>query len=317
MKMIDLPEVSPESARAKLEAALGDKIEQNRSLAEFSTFKTGGKALFFIEAETPEEISLSIKTANSISLPFVVIGGGSNLLISDGGYYGLVIKVHTVGIKLSGETDIICAAGEKLMDLVEFAADNSLSGIEFASGIAGTVGGAIFGNAGAYGGEVKDIITEISLITKDGDIKTVPPEYCKFEYRESYLKETKDIVFSAKFSLEKGDKDQIRKQIDETLAIRASKHPVEGKTAGSFFKNIIDPSQEYGKLPAGKLLEEIGAKEISVGGAAVYEKHANMIINKDNATSKDIRELADILKEKVFEKFGIMLEEEVISIGDF
>lgn len=294
---------------------LKNKLEVNKPLAPFSTFKTGGPAKWFILADSVEILAESIKMAHQEKLDYVVIGGGSNLLIADDGFDGLVIKVALMGINLLNETEIECSAGESLMDLIRFTAENSLSGLEFASGIAGTVGGAIYGNAGAYGGEIKDVITVITLIDREGNIKKVTPEYCKFGYRDSYLKKSHEIVAQANFRLEKGNKDIINKKIEEILTTRAGKHPVDGKTAGSFFKNIPDPKEPYGKLAAGKLLEEAGAKELAVGGAAVYEKHANMIINRGKATSKDIRELADMMKKKVYDKFGIELEEEVITIG--
>ena len=204
-----------------------------------------------------------------------------------------------------------------MMDLVNFSADNALTGLEFASGIFGLVGGAIYGNAGAYGGEIADIIKEITLVDMDGNIKKVDANYCEFGYRDSLLKKSNEVVIDALFELSAGEKTDIRSKIDEIIAIRAKKHPVEGKCAGSFFKNIPDPREKYGKLPAGRLLEQAGCKGLKVGGAQVFEKHANIIVNRGDATSSDIRKLADIMKERVSEKFGILLEEEVIQIGQF
>lgn len=313
--MLDLKEVNTKMPQSATFENLKNKLEPNKPLAPFSTFKTGGPAQWFILADSVELLSDAIKMARAEQLNYVVIGGGSNLLISDDGFDGLVIKVALKGIQLIDKTQIDCFAGEDLMALIRFAEENGLTGLEFASGIAGTVGGAIYGNAGAYGGEIKDVLTEVTLVDCEGNIKKVNPAYCKFRYRDSYLKKSKEIVARASFKLEKGNKESISKKIEEILTTRAGKHPVDGKTAGSFFKNIPDPKEPYGKLAAGKLLEEAGAKQLSVGDAAVYEKHANMIINRDNATSKDIRELADMMKKIVFEKFGIELEEEVITIG--
>jgi len=315
--MLDLKEVNTKMPHSATFENLKNKLEENKPLAEFSTFNTGGPAKWFVLADTVEILAEALKMAHQKQIKHVVIGGGSNLLISDDGFDGLVIKVALKGLKLASETIIECSAGESLMDLIRFMAENSLTGLEFASGIAGTVGGAIYGNAGAYGGEIKDVLTSVTLVDVEGNIKKVAPDYCKFQYRDSYLKKSKEIVAQACFSFEKGNKDIINQKIEEILAIRAGKHPVDGKTAGSFFKNIPDPKEKYGKLAAGKLLEEAGAKELVVGGAAVYEKHANMIINTNNATSKDIRELADMMKKKVYDKFGIELEEEVITIGKF
>lgn len=301
----------------EISAAFLEKLEKDKPLAPFTTFKTGGSAKYFIAVKSVDELSGVIKGALQNSLDFIIIGGGSNLLISDNGYDGLIIKIDIKGLSLEDDTHIRSGSGELLMDLVNFATKNSLSGLEFASGIYGFVGGAICGNAGAYGGEIKDILEEITLVDKNGEIKKVTVDYCKFSYRNSYLKESGEIVTEALFRLTNGDKKAIEERVNEIVEIRSGKHPVSGMSAGSFFKNIPDASQPYGKLPAGKLLEEVGVKGLKVGGAQVYEKHANMIVNTGNATSKDIRELADIMKRKVFEKFNIELEEEVVSIGEF
>jgi UDP-N-acetylmuramate dehydrogenase len=213
-------------------------------------------------------------------------------------------------------TAISCGAGEDLTTLVEFAAKNGLSGLEFAAGIWGTVGGAIYGNAGAYGGEVGARVESLTLVEPSGDVKDVDRDYCRFGYRDSYLKSSGDIVVEARFRLETGDVEEIRRKVDEIVAIREVKFPPDGKSAGCFFKNIPDPKEKFGKLPAGRLLEQVGAKGMSVGGARVFDKHANIIVNTGSATSKDIRLLADKLKEKVFAEFGIRLEEEIIQVGD-
>jgi UDP-N-acetylmuramate dehydrogenase len=315
--MTGLPKVSKKLESDNLKKLLGEKLEFKKALASFTSFNTGGPAKYFISANSEEEIKKAVNSAVQLEIPFFIIGGGSNLLVSDKGFDGLIIKIDIIGIELENESDIICGAGENLMNLIEFCVENSLTGFEFASGIWGSVGGAVCGNAGAYGGEIKDILTSITIIKNDGTIEQVDKDYCQFQYRDSYLKKTGDIVINARFRLKKGNKDVIRKRVDEIIEIRNSKHPVKGKSAGSFFKNIPDDSEPYGKLPAGKLLEEAGAKEMSVGGASVYHKHANMIVNDGSATSKDIRKLADNMKETVFEKFGIMLEEEVVSVGEF
>ena len=315
--MTEQLELNIEMQKQKLLELFGKPLKFDFPLAEFSSFQTGGKAAYFIIVHTIEQAQKAVSVASEHNISFIIIGGGSNLLISDSGYDGLVIKINILGLELVDETTIKCGAGEELMALVSFAKDNSLKGIEFAAGIWGSVGGAVYGNAGAYGGEIKDVLNTIVLIDRKGQLKTVEPEYCKFGYRDSYLKESQEIVLSITLKLQVGNKIELQAQIDKTLAVRASKHPISQFCAGSFFKNIPDKNEKYGKLPAGRLLEEVGAKKISVGGAKVYEKHANIIINDGSATSKDIRDLADILKQKVFDKFGIILEDEVISIGTF
>lgn len=315
--MVEQLSVKAAHSRHQMSDAFGLALEFDKQLGKFTTFKTGGPARFFLKVKSAQETSDTVKTAQKLGIPFYLIGGGSNLLISDSGIDGLVVKVDVRGLKIVEQTNILCGAGEDLMALINFAADNSLTGLEFASGIWGTVGGAIFGNAGAYGGEIKDVTKEITLVNKTGNIKKVDTAYCGFTYRGSNLKQSKEIVIDTFFELKKGDKKEIKKRIQEILDIRASKHPVEGNSAGSFFKNIPDPTQPYGKLPAGRLLDEVGCKGLSVGGARVYEKHANIIVNTGTATSADIRHLADIMKQRVLDKFGILLEEEVIQLGQF
>jgi UDP-N-acetylmuramate dehydrogenase len=155
------------------------------------------------------------------------------------------------------------------------------------------------------------------VVGDDGRTKILSTEDCGFSYRHSALKESSDIIVTARFKLTPGDRDKIQARVDEILAAREGKHPVEGRSAGCFFKNIPDPDAEHGKLPAGRLLDEAGAKELKVGGARVYEKHANIIVNSGNASSKDIRQLADMMKKRVFDRFGVELQEEVQQIGRF
>jgi len=316
-EMVEQLSVKPDLTRSQMLEAFGPSLEFEKQLGLFTTFKTGGPAKFFLKVKSAQEASVALKTAKRLNLPFFLIGGGSNLLISDYGIDGIVVKVDVRGLKIIDQTNILCGAGEDLMALINFAAVNGLTGLEFASGIWGTVGGAIFGNAGAYGGEIKDVTREITLVDITGNIKKVDRDYCKFTYRGSNLKQTREIVIDTFFELKKGDKIKIRERIDEILTIRSTKHPIEGKSAGSFFKNIPDPTQPYGKLPAGKLLDEVGCKGLSVGGAQVYEKHANIIVNTGTATSSDIRKLADLMKQRVLDKLGILLEEEVIQLGQF
>lgn len=314
--MVEQLSVTPVFSRSDLVAAFGERLSFDEPLSKYSSFQTGGPARYFLSAQTEEQICHAVAIADRLGLAFFLLGGGSNLLVSDDGFDGLVIHVQVKGLSLVSPTEIECGAGESLMALVNFACESSLTGFEFAAGIWGSVGGAIFGNAGAYGGEIAHVLTSIRLVDRKGKSKVVPPEYCRFAYRDSYLKKTREIVTSCRITLRRGIKSDIRGKIDEILASRAGKHP-DRLTAGSFFKNIPDASQPHGKLPAGKLLEEAGAKSLSVGGARVYEKHANIIVSDGTATSKDIRQLADMMKAKVFERCGIRLEEEVMPVGKF
>lgn len=315
--MVDKTSVTANIPRPTLLEAFGEKLEFDRPLAGFTSYKTGGPAKYFLSAHSAEEIVAAVRAARQLDLPHFLIGGGSNLLISDAGFDGLIIKVDVRGLKLAGETQIDCGAGEDLMALVNFATENSLTGLEFAAGIWGSVGGAIYGNAGAFGGEIGTVTSAVTLVDREGNIKEVAPDYCRFGYRDSYLKVTHEIVTRVLFSLQPGDHAVIRDRVQEILTLRDGKHPNTGRSAGCFFKNIPDPTQPYGKLPAGKLLEESGAKELQVGGARVFEKHANIIVNTGTATSTDIRRLADLMKQRVREKFDIELQEEVIQVGTF
>ncbi|MFZ5981660.1 MAG: UDP-N-acetylmuramate dehydrogenase [Candidatus Zixiibacteriota bacterium] len=308
---------NPDLTMAKLLGAFGPNLEFSKDLAGLSSFKTGGKARYFISVGSGSEIAKAVKAAGKLNIPSFVIGGGTNLLISDKGFDGLIIKVDITGMELQAETGIICGAGEQLGTLVNFAAENALTGLEFAAGIWGTVGGAIYGNAGAYGGEMANVVAELTLVNSSGELKTVLGEYCRFGYRDSYLKTTREIIVKALFRLEKGDKTAIRNKIEEIMRDRDRKFENVGNSAGCFFKNIPDPNQPHGKLSAGQLLDNAGVKQLEVGGAKVFEKHANIIVNNGNATSKDIRQLADIMKKKVKDKFGVELAEEIIQIGEF
>ncbi len=306
----------PVSAYNRLKEAFPRLIETQVSLAEHSSFGVGGPADLFVRVRTTGQLCELIKAANELGVPFEVIGAGTNLLVADRGCRGLVICNCIMGLEVSGRR-ITIAAGEDYMALVNAASVVGLTGMEFAAGIWGTVGGAVVGNAGAYGSEICDVMVEAEIVDRKGDIRTEKTPYFEFDYRSSKLKKTREIVVSATVELKPGEKEQISSRVQEILTIRGEKHPRIPNSAGSFFKNIVDPTQPYGKLPAGKLLDEVGAKELSHGGARVYEKHANILINSGTATAQDIRELADILRERTLEKHGIRLEEEVVSIGEF
>jgi len=303
--------------RSKVAAAFGADIEFDKELAPYSSYATGGKAKYFMAAATTRQVEHAVRSARKLGLPFFLLGGGSNVLISDSGYDGLIVKMDIKGLNVVDEVDIECGAGEDLMSLVDFATEQSLTGLEFAAGIWGSVGGAIYGNAGAFGGEIGSVLSRATLVDCDGRIKEVDRDYCRFGYRHSYLKVSREVVVQARFHLARAGREAIEERVEEILTIRKTKHPVDECTAGCFFKNIPDPAEKYGKLPAGRLLDEAGAKGMSVGGARVFEKHANIIVNDGNATSKDISDLADKLKKTVYDKFGITLQEEVVRVGKF
>jgi len=314
--MVTQPRVSPDWPASKLIEIFGAELEFSRPLAPLTSFETGGPARYFLVARSVDEVVRAVKGAARLGIPVFVMGGGSNLLVSDDGFDGLVIRIELLGLSLIDDRTVEAGGGESLLDLVNFATGHSLSGFEFAAGIWGSVGGAIYGNAGAYGGEVGQVLDRVILIDTSGVVKPVGPEYMQFDYRYSVLKETREVVASAAFKLTPGDRIEIETRVDEILSRRAERHP-DRRTAGCFFRNIPDASQEHGKMPAGRLLEEAGAKELCVGGARVYDKHANIIVNAGGATSKDIRQLADMMKKKVLDRFGIELREEIQQLGSF
>lgn len=307
----------PDVRRAGLKAKLGPALEFDKELAPFTGYKTGGRAECYVLARSADDVVQAVTAAKELAVPFFLLGGGSNVLVSDHGYDGLIVKIDCRGMKVINELEITCGAGEQLMDLVNFAVENSLAGMEFASGIHGTVGGAIYGNAGAYGGDVGSLVSSLTLVTRSGEMSDVDAEYCRFGYRDSYLKTTGDVVINSVLALKRGDRPALKERVAEILQTRNAKFPPDARSAGCFFKNVPDPDSEHGKLPAGKLLEEVGAKGMTVGGAGVLPTHANILVNTGSATSKDISQLADLLKEKVLERFGIELQEEVVRIGEF
>jgi len=294
----------------------GSRVVADRPLADLVTFGIGGRAALFTEVSSTEELAEIVTAAGESRIPFFMLGGGSNLLVSENGYNGLIIRNIITGMT-AHETYIEVGAGEELRNLVNFATENQLTGLEFATGIYGTVGGAIFGNAGAYGSETGAVLESAELVDRKGRIRTEQTTYFEFGYRSSILKRTGEFVTRAKFALKMGKKELIRQRVDEIFALRARKLPQDALTAGCFFKNIPDSREEYGKLSAGKLLDEIGAKSLRCGDARVFEHHANIIVNDGTASAADVRRLAEQLKLKVKEKFGIELQEEITYLGEF
>ncbi len=299
-----------------------------------TTFMIGGPADAFIEANSPEGLLKAVKGARALGIPYFILGGGSNLLINDKGISGIVIKnryknitildAQNSGYLLSSDGPVegddsvflLIGSGTKLSEIVNFACDNALSGCEFLAGIPGTFGGAVYGNAGAYGKSVGDLLVMAKLIDSSSAINCVERDYFNFGYRTSRLKSTEELLLSAVIKLCRGDEKKIKTEVDSIITNRHLKHPPEYLgCAGSFFKNIAPVTPNARRIAAGYFLELAGAKEVKYGCAEVYSKHANFIINPGGATCADVRELSRVLKSKVLEKFGLLLEEEVIYIG--
>ncbi len=275
-------------------------------LARFTTFRIGGPADFYFEPEDKEDLLNLIKYLKEINYPFIIIGNGSNVLISDEGFRGVAINLESGfnQINVNGNR-VYAESGIRLSKFVDTCIEHSLVGVENLAGIPGTLGGAILMNAGAYGGEISDYILTVEVL-HDNDYKFLQKEDCGFAYRKSNLEGK--IIISAEFELPTGDKEKAKERRKELLLRRNETQPVEFPNAGSIFKN---PSGDY----AGRLIEEAGLKGLVIGGAKVSEKHANFIINFNNASAKDVIALMKIIQEKVLEKFGVLLEPEIKLIG--
>ena len=292
------------------------QILYDEPMAAHTTMRVGGPADRMAVVQTEEELRETLISCTRQGIPCTVIGKGSNLLVGDAGYRGTVIL--TAG-SLNGtevvreETDTVligAKSGVVLMALSVFAAEQGLSGLEFASGIPGTVGGAVRMNAGAYGGEMRDVTAEVTLLGRDGTVRSVSGEEMRFSYRHSVLMETGEIVLSARFRLRRGDRTEIRRTMDELLEKRRSKQPLEYPSAGSTWKR---PEGYF----AAKLIEEAGCKGLSVGDAQISEKHAGFLINKGHATAAQIRSLMREVERRVYESSGVRLTPEVELLGEW
>ncbi len=298
------------------------QIVDNYPLKNITTLQIGGPAKKFIEVETQAELIEAIKYAKDNNLEYLVIGGGSNLLVNDAGINSLVIKNEITGIASQGPA-LQVQSGTILQDLVDYSIQHGLSGLHKMTGIPGTVGGAIFGNAGAYGQTISDHIVSVVI---PGN--ALSKDECGFNYRDSNFKKTQDIILEITFQLAKGDPKILQQEADDVLAKRLIKYPKGIKCPGSFFKNIVAstlpkdvldkiPPEKimYGKLPAGYLLEQVGAKGQKLDGIEVAPYHANLFINKGGGTAQAFYNLAKKYAQKVKQKFGITLEPEVQLIN--
>ena len=285
------------------DAVMGEEMSRNTS------FKTGGPCGVRISPSDAEQVKAIINKADELNIPYVVLGNGTNILVPDEGLKKAVIIVgdKMAEISLEGDDTLSFSAGTNLVSLCRFALENSLSGLEFAFGIPGTCGGAVFMNAGAYGGEIKDVLTEVTHLTPDMKIETISAEKADLSYRHSVYKTNGCVILSAKVKLHKDNKEDIKARMDDFLGRRKDKQPLEYPSAGSTFKR---PEGYF----AGALIEQCSLKGKSVGGAQVSEKHAGFVINKGGATSTDILNLIDFIKTTVETQTGVTLEPEVIVL---
>ena len=304
------------------------QVQKNILLKNHTTFRIGGRAKYFFVAKNKEDLISAVRTAKRLKLPFFILGGGSNLLVSDRGYKGLVIKIQNTKYKIKN-TEIMAGAGAILGGLVNATADRGLTGLEWAIGIPGTVGGAVLGNAGAFGRSMKDIVNEVDVLdAKAGKIKIFKNKSCEFSYRDSAFKHKKDlIILSATLQFKKGNKREIKNKINTYLENRGKTQPLSFPSAGSIFKNftpyracsgagsalkaVLKKFNGNDLIPAAYLIEKCGLKGRRIGMVKISEKHANFIVNLGQGKTKDVKKLINLAKRKVKNKFGIVLEEEI------
>ena len=297
---------------SELEAGLKpEDILYHESLKAHTTFQSGGPCDIFITPENEEQLTFALETLKKAQIPVFVLGRGSNILVGDKGFKGAVIslKKHFKDVSFNG-TEMTCGAGLMMNEAARAAMLQGLKGFEFASGIPGTIGGGLRMNCGAYGPEFKDIVKEARLLLPDLTIRTFTNEELKFSYRNSIVPELGALVLSVTFSLEEGDPELIREKIEEYTRRRRTNQPLEYGSAGSTFKR---PPGQY----AGAVIEQCGLKGYRKGNAGVSEKHANFVINYGDATSQEILDVIRHVQEVVRDKTGLLLECEVLFIGEF
>lgn len=288
-----------------------ENVHTDEPMSRHTTFRIGGNADYFVKPGNADEVAAVIVVCREYNIPYFILGNGSNLLVSDDGYRGMIINIMDNMDSVTVDGRIITAqAGAMLVRVSVMARDNALTGLEFASGIPGTIGGAVYMNAGAYGGEMKNVVKTVRAIDEYGRIYELDSEKMDFSYRHSIVEERKLIVLEVTLELEHGIREAIDDRMKELAEARRSKQPLEYPSAGSTFKR---PEGYF----AGKLIMDAGLRGYSVGGAQVAEKHCGFVINKGGATASDVVELIRDVQHDVDDKFGVTLEPEVKMLGEF
>ncbi len=289
-----------------------NKIKRGEMMKNHTTFRIGGPADYFVMPESKEEIQSVLNLCKKEKVPFYIIGNGSNLLVSDEGFKGVILQIGKGMDQISLEEDgkVRAFSGAMLSRLAQVIAEHELTGFEFASGIPGSLGGAVSMNAGAYGREIKDVIVEATVVDDHNEIKVLSKDELKLSYRKSIVQTQGYVVIEALFAFKPGKKEEILQKMNELNQKRREKQPLNFPSAGSTFKR---PEGYF----AGKLIEDAGLRGFRVGGAAVSNKHCGFIINEENATAKDVRELIRQVDMRVYEQFGVHLEPEIRMIGQF
>ena len=288
-----------------------ERVFTGEAMSRHTTFKIGGPADYFLMPDKDTDVGRIVKICKESAIPYFILGNGSNLLVGDGGYRGAVIQIYKNMSAVTVEgTEITVQAGALLSSVAAAAKNAALTGFEFAGGIPGTMGGAVVMNAGAYGGEMKDVLKEVTVMTAAGEILVLPAEKLEMGYRTSLVKTKGYLVLSAVIVLEQGNQEAIKARMKELTEQRVSKQPLEFPSAGSTFKR---PEGYF----AGKLIMDAGLRGYQTGGAQVSEKHCGFVINKDNATAADVCRLLRDVQDKVKEQFGVQLEPEIQFLGEF
>lgn len=282
-----------------------EKIYTNEPMSKYTSFKIGGPAECLIKIQTAEELKKILRFSKENNIQLTIIGNGSNILISDEGIKGIVLKIEIDTFEIDSQSAYIKAgSGVKLGWIAQKCLKQELAGLEFASGIPGTVGGAIRMNAGAHGKEMKDIVTTITFMNRDGEIYKIQNEEAQFEYRKSLFTNKDYIILEVEIQLEKGNAEEIQSKMTEYATYRKEKQPIEYPSAGSTFKRGTD-------FITAKLIDDCGLKGYQIGDAQISEKHAGFIINKGNATAEDVIKLMEYTKEQIYNKFGKIIEAEI------
>ena len=292
------------------EIVQNSEVLYNEPLRKYSFTKTGGNAEVLVNLTNEQDLQNVIKYSNENNIELTILGNGSNVLISDNGIAGIVAITSDMNkIELLDGDVISCYAGLTLKELTDFCIENSLTNLEFSCGIPGSVGGAIFMNAGAYGGEMKEVVQKVEVFTKAGEKKIYTNEQMEFSYRHSVIQETKEIISRVYFQMKKGNKEEIISKVEELNKLRSDKQPLEYPSCGSVFKR---PEGYF----AGKLIQDAGLQGLTVGGAQVSKKHAGFMVNIDSATCEDYKNLIKEVQKKVLEDSGVELECEVKILGE-
>ncbi len=288
-----------------------EDILENEPMSRHTTFRVGGAVDCLLQVSSGEQLAKTLRYLQQTGQEYFVLGNGSNLLVSDRGYRGVILQIGAKMAEVSAEGTLLRAgAGAPMAKVAREACERGLTGLEFAAGIPGTVGGGVVMNAGAYGGEMKQVVEEVTVLSEDGTILVLHNEDMEFGYRTSAIKNRKFVVLEVTFRLASGDKNDIRVTMDDLAQKRREKQPLEFPSAGSTFKR---PEGHF----AGKLIMDAGLRGRRLGGAQVSEKHCGFVINAGNATAQDIYELMQEIEERVYDSFDVRLEPEVIFLGTF